>query len=64
MTTKVAYTIAEVCALASVGRTTVYQSINEGQLRAVKLRATNPYSRGGSSEVAGWNAKRRLKQRI
>ena len=37
MTTKVAYTIAEVCALASVGRTTVYQSINEGQLRAVKL---------------------------
>jgi excisionase family DNA binding protein len=37
MTTKVAYTIAEVCAMASIGRTTVYQSIKEGQLRAIKL---------------------------
>ena len=37
MTNKIAYTIVEVCALASVGRTTVYQCINEGTLKAVKL---------------------------
>jgi excisionase family DNA binding protein len=31
-----AYTIAEVCRLANIGRTAVYSEINSGALRAVK----------------------------
>jgi excisionase family DNA binding protein len=36
MQTPIAYTIAEACAAAAVGRTALYQAINSGGLRALK----------------------------
>jgi excisionase family DNA binding protein len=36
MITPMAYTIAEACNVACAGRTSIYQSIRDGELRAVK----------------------------
>jgi excisionase family DNA binding protein len=36
MENQLAYTIAEACAVASIGKTALYEAINSGGLRAVK----------------------------
>jgi excisionase family DNA binding protein len=36
MTEPLAYTVADVCAVARIGKTALYQAINSGELRAVK----------------------------
>jgi excisionase family DNA binding protein len=36
MTDQLAYTVADVCAVARIGKTAVYEAINCGELRAVK----------------------------
>jgi excisionase family DNA binding protein len=37
MAEKLAYTIAEACAAAGIGRTTLYQHIRNGHLRTFKI---------------------------
>jgi excisionase family DNA binding protein len=36
MTDQLAYTVADVCAVARIGKTALYEAINSGELRAVK----------------------------
>jgi excisionase family DNA binding protein len=36
MKSKLAYSISEACEMASIGRTTLYEAIKNGSLRAVK----------------------------
>jgi excisionase family DNA binding protein len=36
MTEKLAYTIAEACSAASIGRTSLYHAIKNGHLQAIK----------------------------
>jgi len=36
MTDQLAYTVADVCSAARIGKTALYEAINSGELRAVK----------------------------